>query len=38
MQRPPGRGLDDVMWTVRLTPGSDGTLAHASVARTVAGM
>ncbi len=37
-QRPPGRGLDDVMWTVRLTSAADGTVANATVARTVAGM
>lgn len=38
MQRPMGRGLDDVMWTVRLAPGPDGALANASVTRTVSGM
>ncbi len=37
-QRPAGRGMDDVLWTVRLTPAADGTIAHATVARTVAGM
>lgn len=37
-QRPAGRGMDDVLWTVRITPAADGTVAHATVARTVAGM
>ena len=37
-QRPAGRGMDDVLWLVRITPAPDGTVARAVVTRTVAGM
>ena len=37
MQRHPAEDLQDVTWTVKLTPASDGALGLATVSRAVAG-